>query len=93
MLLAAAGKGRLADLGKLYENEGDFTKRDITPRDLNNMSAFLKRDKAAFEDYALQVAIITLKHALSMEKFNMSVIQIGIPLTLSSIGRIYVFNE
>ena len=32
------------------------------------MSKFLKRDKKAFEEYAIQDAIITLKHAIAMEK-------------------------
>ena len=81
------GAGSLDKLGKLYEREGDFTKRSITPQDISNMSGFLKRDKKAFEEYALQDAIITLKHAISMEKFNLTVKQLGIPLTLSTIGR------
>ena len=93
MLLAPAGAGSLDKLGKLYEHEGDFTKRTISPQDIRDMSGFLKRDKIAFEEYALQDAIITLKHAISMEKFNMTVKQIGVPLTLSSIGRNDVFKE
>lgn len=69
MLIAPAGAGSLEKLGKLYEHEGDFSKRSVTPQDINNMSGFLKRDKKqkAFEEYALQDAIITLKHAISME--------------------------
>ena len=57
------------------------------------MSNLLVRDKEAFESYALQDAVITLKHALAMEKFNMSISQLGIPLTLSSMGRNYVFHQ
>jgi len=55
------------------------------------MDKFLIRDKKAFEEYALQDAIITLKHAVAMEEINLTVKQLGIPLTLSSIGRKYVF--
>ena len=57
------------------------------------MSAFLERDRYGFEEYALQDAIITLKHAISMESFNFGVKQIGIPVTLASMGRNYVLDE
>jgi hypothetical protein len=93
ILLAPAGSNSLAALGKLYEAEGDFSKREISKKDILNMDKFLKRDKIAFEEYALQDAIITLKHALAMECFNMTLNQIGIPLTLSSMGRNYVSKE
>lgn len=93
MLLAPAGKGSLSNLGKMYLAEGDFAKRSLKIEDLNAMGAFLKRDPRAFEDYAIQDAIITLKHGLAMEKFNLGIKQLGIPLTLSSIGRNYVFEE
>jgi hypothetical protein len=93
ILLAPTGNASLKALGKLYEGVGDFSKREITKEDINNMSGFLKRDPVAFKEYAIQDAIITLKHALSMEQFNMSVKQLGVPLTLSSIGRNYVFKE
>ena len=93
MLLAPAGYNSLARLGELYNEEGDYSKRRISQEDLNNMKEFLKRDEKAFKEYALQDAIITLKHAIAMEQFNMSVKQIGVPLTLSSVGRNYVFTE
>ena len=57
------------------------------------MSKFLLRDKQAFEEYAVQVAVICLKQALSKEKFNLTIYQQGVPLTMSSVGRNYVFNE
>ena len=44
MLLAPAGKGSLSELGKLYETEGEFTKRIISTHDITNMSRFLERD-------------------------------------------------
>ena len=93
MLLAPQGKSSLKELGKLSEDDGDFTKRVISNSDLANMKGFLFRDKKGFTDYAIQDAIITLKHAIAMEKFYMTVNKIGIPITLSGIGRNYVFKE
>jgi hypothetical protein len=57
------------------------------------MSKFLERDRTGFEEYAIQDAIITLKHALSMEQFNFGIKQLGVPITLSSMGRNYVLDE
>jgi hypothetical protein len=57
------------------------------------MSAFLERDQVAFEEYALQDAVISLKHALSMESFNWGIKQLGVPGTLSSIGRNSFFDH
>jgi len=37
------------------------------------MSNLLKRDKQAFEEYTIQDAFITLKHALYMERFNLGI--------------------
>jgi hypothetical protein len=37
------------------------------------MSNLLKRDKQAFEEYSIQDAIITLKHALYMVGFNLGI--------------------
>lgn len=93
MLLAPAGKGSLEALGSLYEAEGGFTKKMISNEDKNRMDEFLVKDKKGFEEYAIQDAVVTLKHAIAMEKFNMGIKKFGIPVTLSSIGRNYVFNE
>jgi len=57
------------------------------------MSQFLRRDKQAILRVALQDAVITMKHALELEKFNMKYSQLGVPLTLFSIGINYVFNQ
>jgi hypothetical protein len=94
-LLAPTGVSTLERIGKLYENIRDafFNKIKIKHKDLEKMSKFLERDKEAFEKYAIKDAIITLKHAIEMEKFNWSLKQLGIPLTLSSMGRNYVFEE
>jgi hypothetical protein len=48
-------------------------KRIVSEVDKSRMSELLLRDKQALEEYALQDARITLKHSLSMEKFNMSI--------------------
>jgi hypothetical protein len=93
ILLAPAGMGSLKALGKLYSIEGDFNKIEITQEDLENMSSLLKRDKNKFESYALQDAVITLKHTIAMEEFNFGIQKLGVPLTLSSLGRNFVFEE
>jgi acyl-[acyl carrier protein]--UDP-N-acetylglucosamine O-acyltransferase len=93
ILLAPGGQKSLAGLGKLYEKEGDFNKRQLTQKEYENMRGVLENDKQLFEDYALQDVIITLKHAIAMEKFNFTVKKLGIPVTLSSIGRNYVTSE
>lgn len=92
ILLAPGGKNKLRDLSKLYSDKG-LEKREISNKDLNDMRGFLKREPERFKDYALHDAVITLKHAVAMEEFNMKVNQIGVPLTLSSIGRKYVVKE
>ena len=53
----------------------------------------MKRDKKLFEAYAIQDAKITLKHVTEMERFNMSIQQFGVPLSLSSVGRKFVFEK
>lgn len=96
ILLSPAGASKLADLGKIYKLSGsDLEKLDV-PFDKNHMSEFLRDNPESFKAYGIRDATITLKHALAMEEFNRTVNQIGIPLTLSSIGRMYVlkaFND
>jgi hypothetical protein len=86
MFLVPAGKSNssLDKLGELYSKEGDFSKIFVSDEDKAQMSQFLQRDKEAFEVYALRDAVITLKHSISMEQFNLRIKQIGITLTLSS---------
>jgi hypothetical protein len=72
---------------------GDYTKRIISYTDNNKMSGLLERYPKLFEENAIQDAVISLKHSVAMEQFNMTVLQIGIPLTLSSIGRKDVFKK
>jgi hypothetical protein len=89
MLLAPAGNQSLASLGKLYNTP----KLIVSFKDIIKMGDFLKRDKKSFDDYAIQDAVITLKHSLAMEKFNFNLKQLGVPSTLSSLGRKYVGSE
>lgn len=88
MLLAPAGDKSLASLGKLYGS--DFSKVGIKQTDLEDMQGFLTRDKDKFVDYALRDALISLIHACWMEDFNFNLGGLGIPLSLSAIGRKYV---
>jgi hypothetical protein len=79
VLLAPVGKASLAELGKLYQLEGDFSKIIVSDEDKSQMSKFLQRNKQAFEESAIREAIITLKHALSMERFILTIQKLGIP--------------
>jgi hypothetical protein len=92
-LLCPAGGNSLEKIGKLYEKEGNYEKIEVSMEDKLKMSNLLTRDPVKFEKYAIRDAVITLKHAIEMAQFNESIKQIGIPLTLSSVGRNYVFNE
>ena len=54
------------------------------------MEGFLLRNKDKFIEYALRDALISLVHASWMEDFNFKIGFVGIPLSLSSLGRNYV---
>jgi len=54
------------------------------------MPEFLLRDKQAFENYEIIDSIIPLTHSISLEKFNFGNKRLGIPITLSALGRILV---
>nr|ALO50159.1 ORF1 [Pleospora typhicola] len=90
VLLAPAGVKSLAGVGSIYGDE--FKKIDIGHY-RGKMRELLEYNKDLFEKYAIQDSIITLKHASSMEDFYLSVNKIGVPLTLSSIGKSYVVKE
>lgn len=91
MLLAPAGNRSLASIGKLYGEE--FNKIELTIEEKQNMHLLLKRDKIRFEEYAKLDAVITLKHSNAMEDFNFTLNKIGVPLTLSSLGKDYVLKQ
>lgn len=93
ILLAPAGKNGLGSIGELYSLTGDYSKVDVFDVDKSKMSEFLSADKEMFEKYAVRDALIVLKHSVAMEQFNFGVKQLGIPLTLSSMGRNYVFDK
>jgi hypothetical protein len=88
MLLAPAGSKSLAQIGKLY-GEG-YLKINITPDEISDMQTFSKLNQEKFIEYALRDALISLIHALWMEDFNFNLGGVGIPLSLSSVGRKYV---
>ena len=92
-LLSPGNMKSLHGLGYLYNKDGDFSKRDINKSDIVEMSNLLVRDKQKFVDYAMMDVKITIKHAIEMERFNRSVSQIGVPNTLSSIGRNFVSRK
>jgi hypothetical protein len=88
MLLAPGGSKSLASIGKLYGE--DFNKIQISKEEIENMDKFLLSNKAKYEEYAVRDALIALIHASWMEDFNFSLGGVGVPLSLSSIGRKYV---
>lgn len=91
MLLAPGASKSLYSIGKLY---GDvLSKVEISQSDLEDMQGFLARDKEKFTEYALRDALISLIHASWMEDFNFNIGGIGIPLSLSSLGRSYVKHQ
>lgn len=92
-LLSPGVMKSLQTLGYLYNKDGDFSKREIDKSDIVKMSNLLVRDKQKFVDYAMLDVKITIKHAIEMERFNRSVQQLGIPNTLSSIGRNFVARK
>jgi hypothetical protein len=93
ILLSPAGMNSLDKLGSLYLSDGELGKIKISTTQKEKMSEFLLHDKDAFEEYAIRDAVICLKHSTAMESFNFSLKQLGVPLTLSSIGRNYVFDS
>lgn len=90
-LLAPAGKKSLSSIGDLYEEE--YKKISIPKEYKSDMEKLLKDHPLLFEEYAIRDSEITLKHANEMEIFNHKVKKLGVPLTLSSIGKEYVLNH
>ena len=92
--LLAPQKARSLDaLSRMYESELGFSKMEIPLNYLKMMSLFIKEDKASFEEYAVRDAVITLKHSIEMEWFNLSLKQLGVPTTLSSLGKKFVTGK
>lgn len=92
-LLAPGTSNSLEKIGKIYEKEGNYEKIEVSIEDKMKMSNLLARDPEKFEKYAIRDAEITLKHAVVMAQFNEGIKQLGVPLTLSSVGRYYVFDD
>lgn len=85
-LLAPQGHKSLESLGKLY----NYEKISLSKEQIENMDLLLKEDKELFDRYAIRDAIIALIHGNYMEDHNFKLQGLGIPLTLSSLGTIYV---
>jgi hypothetical protein len=88
VLLAPAGQKSLASIGSIYGKE--FEKIDIGSYRGGNMKKLLDENKPLFEKYAVQDALITLKHVNEMQKFYFDIRKVGVPLSLSSISNRYV---
>ena len=88
MLLAPGGRKSLAQIGRLYGEA--YNKITIGKEDLNDMRSFLRKDRERFILYAIRDALIYLIHSMWMEEFKFNIGGLGVPLSLSSIGRKYV---
>jgi hypothetical protein len=94
MLLAPASSRSLEAIGKLYENESEsFIKKTLPDEYKSKISKWLQQDPKGFESYALTDVLIVLKHSTEMETFNLSLKKIGVPITLSSMGKNFVFEQ
>lgn len=87
MLLAPGNKKSLAEIGKIYGSE--FRKIDLKEY-RGRMKDLLRENPILFEEYAMRDSEITLKHINSMESFNYSLNQIGVPITMTSMSKGYV---
>ena len=92
LLTPAAGKGLVA-LGKLYSEDLNSIKVEISNEDKEHMDEYLLREPLAFAEYAIRDAIIPLKHAVTLENVNFDIKRIGVPITLSSLGRALVLER
>jgi hypothetical protein len=87
-LLAPQGHKSLQSIGSLYGKE--FEKVSLSKEQIENMDLLLETDKDKFNSYAIKDAVIPLIHGNYMEDFNFKLNEIGIPVTLSSLGSTYV---
>ena len=85
LLLAPGGKKSLASIGGLYGK--NLQKINLTEDQYKNMDILLKNDPVLFKNYALRDSLISLVHACVLEDSNFQQMKLGIPLTLSSLGK------
>lgn len=90
-LIAPAGVKSLASIGAIYGDE--YSKIDIGSYRQGNMKSLLNDNKNLFIEYAMRDSFITLKHCNEMEHFYCLTGRHGVPLTLSGVGKAYVFKE
>jgi len=91
VLIAPMGAKSLAGIGAIYGDE--FRKIDIGKYRQEGMKALLNENKELFDLYAIRDSIITLKHASAMEEFYFDIGRLGVPLTISGIGKAYVIQQ
>jgi hypothetical protein len=88
MLLVPAVKSQssLDKLGELYSKEVDFSNIIVIDKYKAQMSKFLQEIKKRLRNTPplRGDAVITLKHSLSLEQFNMRIKQIGLPCVLTN---------
>ena len=70
----------MESLWRVYSFEGEFSsefsKILVPSKDKEKLSNFMKKDQKVFEGfevYAIQDAIITLKHSIAMEEFKFNI--------------------
>jgi hypothetical protein len=80
----------LRAIGDLYGPE--YKKVDIGDYKKVKMDVLLQNDKDLFYRYAIQDSIITLKHGIEMEEFYFSIGKLGVPLTISGIGKSFALQ-
>jgi hypothetical protein len=90
-LLAPAGQKSLQAIGKIYPKE--YQKIEIPNDKKGKMKELLKDDEKTFREYAIQDSVVTLHHANQMENFYMGFNRVGVPVTLSGLGRMFVLEK
>jgi hypothetical protein len=90
-LIAPIGVKSLDQIGSIYGD--NFRKIDIGDYRAGNMRKLRNEKPDLFDEYAIKDSVITLKHGISMEEFNIKLGRVGVPLTMSGIGKSYVRNE
>ena len=91
MLLAPGGSKSLESIGRLYGD--NLRKITLSKEELDDMEGFLRTDKNKFVEYGVRDALISLTHACWMEDFYFRLGGMGVPISLSSIGRKFVKNN
>ena len=89
MLLTPAGDKKLESIGDLYS----LKKIKLSKTQKEHMDVLLVENKDLFQEYAVKDALIVLKHANYMNDFNFKFKELGIPVTLSNLGKKFVLYK